>query len=113
MGVSGCVRVCVREGVPPRAGEQAAAQEAGPLSPATHSDTQGGDHRAGGVGRHVVLFSEEEHVFSVEHIQTVSFFTANYRGMGRKGNGGREGGGEGDGLLFLNPCQALVLWKFL
>lgn len=34
-----------REGVPPGAVEQVAPQEASALSPVTHSDTQGGDHR--------------------------------------------------------------------
>lgn len=58
---------------PPRAGEQAAAQEARALSPATHSDSQGLNLQAGGTHQ-CVLFSQEEQIFSMEHIQTVSFF---------------------------------------
>ena len=74
--------------MPPRAEEQAAAR----------SDSQGLDDQAVGIHQRVVSFSREERVVSVGHIQTVSFFTTNYGGMGRKGNGGR-GGGRGASIF--------------
>lgn len=49
-----------------------------------HSDSRGLGHQAGGIHQCVVSFSQEERVFSVGHIQTVSFFTTNYGGDGKE-----------------------------
>ena len=58
------VRMCV---CPSRAEELAAA----------HSDSWGLDRQAGRIHQQTVSFSQEECVFSVEYIQTVSFFFLN------------------------------------
>lgn len=65
-GVGGCV--------PPGAEEQTAA----------YSNSRGLGRQAGGIHQCVVSFSQEERVFSVGHIQTVSFFTTNYGGDGKE-----------------------------
>ena len=57
-----CMCVC-----PSRAEELAAA----------HSDSWGLDRQAGRIHQQTVSFSQEECVFSVEYIQTVSFFFLN------------------------------------
>ena len=94
------VRMCV---CPSRAEELAAA----------HSDSWGLDRQAGRIHQQTVSFSQEECVFSVEYIQTVSFFFFEQQIMGGWEGKEMEGKGEREGLLFLKLCQALVLWKFL
>ena len=93
-----CMCVC-----PSRAEELAAA----------HSDSWGLDRQAGRIHQQTVSFSQEECVFSVEYIQTVSFFFFEQQIMGGWEGKEMEGKGEREGLLFLKLCQALVLWKFL
>ena len=58
------MRMCV---CPSRAEELAAA----------HSDSWGLDRQAGQIHQQTISFSQEECVFSVEYIQTVSFFFLN------------------------------------
>lgn len=101
MGGDGTWGGCVREWVPPSAGEQAATQEA--RSQPRHS---WGLHLWAG-GRHQrVLFSQEEQVFLVEHIQ-FPFLQHSAGGWGGKEmEGGREGG---RGVSIFKPLPALVL----
>lgn len=108
-GVCECVSVCVSKWAPPRAGEQAAAQKPGLHSPATDSDTQSLDHQAGGYISLLFYLVRKSLSFQWSTSREFPFLQQITGGMGRKGNGGREG----EGLLFLNPCQALVLWRFL
>ena len=76
------MRMCV---CPSRAEELAAA----------HSDSWGLDRQAGRIHQQTVSFSQEECVFSVDYIQTVSFFFLNNKLWGEgKERKWRERGSE-------------------
>ena len=84
----------------PRAGEQAAAP----------SDSQGLDHQAGGHISVLLPFIRKSMSFQWSTSRPFPFLQQITGGWEGKE---REGEREGEGLIFLNILQALVMWKFL
>ena len=80
---------------PPRAGLQAAAGEAGLSAQPLTVTHRGLSLQSRGIHKCVVLFSQDEHVYSVEHSQAISFFYNKLQGNGKERKW-REREGERD-----------------